>query len=163
MRAISVVVLSCSLLLASPTFAQEEAEWSKRVFGFAGFGNEISFSNFFVVGGGFETISPMGLGFVIDVGYLQYDAAGNYYLSMSAAAVYEFPLESRVRPYARGGLGFIADLEDEGGHAVWNVGGGINYWFHERVGLKAEVGYSRGRSYYRNGLVEATFGVMYRF
>ncbi|MGD8331145.1 MAG: hypothetical protein PVJ49_17075 [Acidobacteriota bacterium] len=166
MKKISVVLFVCGLVFASPAFAQEEGGWNKRSFAFGGGGGftaSYSDSTFFHVGGGFETISPVGVGFVVDFGYQGF--TGNHrvfgVVSVSPALVYEIPLRGKVRPYARAGLGIIAN--GSGSEGLWNIGGGVNYWFRERAGIKVEVRDSFSGTYLDNGMLEVLVGVMYHF
>jgi hypothetical protein len=51
-------------------------------------------------------------------------------------AVYFRPGRPRLDPYVAGGVGVLT----RGGSAfVWNIGGGVNYWFSNHVGLRIDV------------------------
>ena len=103
-----------------------------------------------------------GLGFAFDAGY--FTAARNFEegaVSFSPAMIYEFPLNGRVKPYVRGGVTLLANRH--GGLALWTVGGGINYWFKERMALKIEVRDSFASEAPRYGLLDVMIGLCFRY
>jgi len=91
-------------------------------------------------GGGGEARIADTFGVSADVGYLgpfeyfsegfgMLSVNGSFYLQTSGG-------DHRVRPFAT--TGYTMAFRD--GHAhMWNVGGGVDYWTSERVGVRFEV------------------------
>jgi hypothetical protein len=77
----------------------------------------------------------------------------------SPALIYEFPSEGKLRPYLRGGVTlynfFIPGWFD--------VGGGVNYWLSERLGLKGEVRHHLLLEEPTSGLTSFRAGLVLRF
>ena len=112
-------------------------------------------------GGGVETVWSNGLGFAFDAGYFTGSDFGNGAVSFSPAMIYELPVNGRVKPYVRGGATLLANRH--GGVALWTVGGGINYWFKERMALKVEIRDSFASEDPRYGLLDVIIGLCFRY
>ena len=81
-------------------------------------------------------------------------------VSISPTVIYEFPLDGRLKPFARGGIGILAGRG--GGAAFWNIGGGVDYWFKERMGLRVEVRDSFDTNP-RYGFLDFMFGLVFKY
>jgi hypothetical protein len=46
---------------------------------------------------------------------------------------------ARVQPVIRTGLSLISDPDCCGPYFGWNLGGGVNYWFRQRFGVRFDV------------------------
>lgn len=163
MKKISIVVLAV-MLFASPALAQDVSGVNTRGFVFVAPGTYTGYDSETMLrfGGGIETVARNGLGFAFDAGWLTTTRGlENGITSVSGAMLYEFPLDRPVRPYLRGGAGLIANRS--GSEAFWNIGGGINYWFRDRHGLKVEVRDTFTDSNMRYGLLEVLVGYMFKF
>ena len=94
----------------------------------------------FHIGGGGEGILKNGLGIGAEIGYIgPIGELGNGFGVFSVNGSYHFLKENKsdkVAPLVTGGYtGFF-----RGGYINGvNFGGGINYWFKERVGLRFEL------------------------
>jgi hypothetical protein len=91
-------------------------------------------------GGGGEGIFGKGIGIGAELGYLtpredMSDGLGVF----SPNGYFHFGGKNRSRkadPFVTAGYTLLF----RGGHAnLWNFGGGLNYWFGDRVGLKVEL------------------------
>ena len=157
-----IVVVFGTLLFAAPAFAQNSQGADKRAFFFGApgviTGTEATTAR---VGGGVETVWSNGLGFAFDAGYFTGSDFGNGAVSFSPAIIYEFPVNGRVRPYVRGGGALLANRH--GGVALWTVGGGVNYWFKERMALKVEIRDSFASEDPRYGLLDVMIGLVFRY
>jgi hypothetical protein len=163
MKKVSIVVLGI-LLFASPALAQEGKEVERRSFLYAAPGVFTGWGDLTTLrfGGGVEFVAANGLGFAFDAGYLTDAESFSFGLgSVSPAVMYEFPLRGRVRPYLRSGIGLMAG--SGGGALFWNLGGGVNYWFRDRTGLKVEVRDSFHTASLRYGLLEVMVGLVFKF
>lgn len=90
-------------------------------------------------GGGGETYLRKGLGIGAEIGYLSpLRGVGDGIGVLSVNGLYEFgrTKTGKLRPFVTGGY----SLAFRGGtaHAV-NFGGGVNYWFSRRAGLRFEI------------------------
>ena len=90
-------------------------------------------------GGGGEAFVYKGLGVGAEIGYLGPTASlSDGFGLFSANGSYHFGARTprrKVVPFVTGGY----SLAFRNGHAnLANFGGGITYWFHDRVGLRAE-------------------------
>ena len=135
MRPMRFGLMFVSMLLAGVAFAQDNGS------GYAyGFGSLGAFSDGGVVthvGGGFERMLGRNFGVGAALGYMAavqdmsegiglLDVNGSYYFTGDQA---------RWIPFVTGGytLGFR-----EGAENLFNVGGGINYWWNKRAGMRVE-------------------------
>ena len=157
-----IVAIFGTLLFASPAFAQNNQGADKRAFFFGApgviMGTEATTVH---VGGGVETVWSNGLGFAFDAGYFTGSDFGNGALSFSPAIIYEFPVNGRVKPYVRAGGTLLANRAS--GLALWTVGGGINYWFKDRMGLKVEIRDSFLSEDPSTGLLDVMMGLVFRY
>jgi hypothetical protein len=90
----------------------------------------------FHVGGGGEVSLAKGLGVGAEIGYLSsWKSAGSGIGILSLDGVYQFHRSRKTVPFVLAGysLGFRSGVA----HAL-NFGGGVNYWFREKVGLRLE-------------------------
>jgi hypothetical protein len=88
------------------------------------------------IGGGGEVLLYRGLGVGGEIGYLtpQRDFAAGIGM-LSANGSYHFNQAGRLSPFVT--AGWTLGIRD--GHTtLFNYGGGVNYWFRERVGLRLE-------------------------
>jgi hypothetical protein len=89
------------------------------------------------IGGGGEGVFKNGLGVGAELGYLTApeDFRSGFGI-FSVNGAYHFRTGGKVVPFVTGGYsGFFAN----GGYGNGvNFGGGVNYWFKERVGLRFE-------------------------
>jgi hypothetical protein len=101
--------------------------------GIVGDGNSIST---FHVGGGGEGLLYKGFGIGGEIGYLTpWQYVGSGIGIASADGSYHFNRTSKVSPFITGGYS-VAFRE---GHInLINFGGGVNYWFRKRMGLRVE-------------------------
>jgi len=91
----------------------------------------------FHVGGGGEFITPIGIGVGGEIGFLgPWDSFGDGLGVLSLNGSYHFGRgNSRLRPFVTGGYSL---LFREGSANLWNVGGGVQYWFREGLALRVE-------------------------
>ena len=157
-----IVVVFGTLLFASPAWAQESQGADKRAFFFGApgviMGTDAATMH---VGGGVETVWANGLGFAFDAGYFTGSDFGNGAVSISPAMIYELPVNGRVKPYVRGGGTLLANRSHAG--LLWTVGGGVNFWFKERMALKVEIRDSFFAEDPGEGLVDVMVGLVFRF
>lgn len=91
------------------------------------------------VGGGFEATAWDALGIGAEIGYLApFESLADGIGIFSVNAAYHFFARQpshRARPFVTGGytLGFRSGSEN-----LWNVGGGVDYWFRSKTGLRIE-------------------------
>lgn len=91
-------------------------------------------------GGGGEIFPFRRLGVGVDLGYHQFiDDIGFGVFSFNAALhLGDRTGKTRVDPFLSASPGFYTAGESGSGGA-FGVGGGVNYWFHDRVGLHTDV------------------------
>lgn len=135
---ISLLVLSATLLHAQ-TPSSPEYRGHGYAFGAVG-GATGSSDPLFHVGAGGERLLYKGFGVGGELGYLWVGESPDVGLGvLSADAQYHFLKASRsgkVVPFVTGGYSL---LFRSGALNGVNLGGGVNYWFKERVGLRFEV------------------------
>ncbi len=91
-------------------------------------------------GGGAEGVIGKGIGVGAELGFLApREDVGEGLGVFSPNGYYHFPgrnKDRKVDPFVTAGY----TLFFRSGHAnLWNVGGGVNYWFAKRVGMKLEL------------------------
>lgn len=91
-------------------------------------------------GAGGEGIIGKGVGIGAELGYLApRESLGDGLGVFSPNGYYHFPgknKDRKVDPFVTGGY----TLFFRSGHGnLWNFGGGVNYWFSRRLGLKVEI------------------------
>ena len=94
-------------------------------------------SPFVQLNAGGEVRLPYGLGLGSEVGYLT--AArdlGNGVGQFTAGGFYHFPTSRKVIPFVSAGY---AALTNDGTVNGMYFGGGADYWFHDRLGLRFEI------------------------
>jgi hypothetical protein len=86
---------------------------------------------------GGEFISGIGVGGGVEVGYnAPWGALQNGIGTASANGAFHFKPSARIVPFVTGGY----TLFFRNGHANgFNFGGGVNWWFATRFGLKADI------------------------
>ena len=96
-----------------------------------------SFADVVAVGAGGEALLYRGLGLGADLGYqFARGSAGNGVGLGSLGGVYHIARGGKVVPFVTGGYG----IAFRSGHLnLYHFGGGINYWFLRRLGLRAEL------------------------
>ena len=157
------IILFVLLLSAAPALAQERTGSEKRVFFYGApgviIGTEIATLHF---GGGTETVWPNGIGFAFDAGYITpLEAFEEGFFTVSPALLYEFQIDGKLKPYVRGGVTLM--FNHHGGDLPLHVGGGVNYWFKERMAMKCEV---RDTFYAQDagtGLLDFIVGVVFKY
>jgi hypothetical protein len=92
------------------------------------------------LGGGAEGILGKGVGLGAELGFLApRESFGDGLGVFSPNGYYHFPGKSKDRkldPFVTGGYTLLF----RNGHAsLWNFGGGVNYWFGGKLGLKLEM------------------------
>ncbi len=87
-------------------------------------------------GGGAEGFLYRGLGVGAEVGYLTLWRDFSMGIGMlSIDGSYHFNRERKLSPFVSGGY----SMAFRTGHInLYNFGGGVNYWFHDRIGLRLE-------------------------
>lgn len=135
------IVAIMMFLIAAHTvaFAQSSGErrgWGYAVGGVGGTSGDGSVAMFQIAGGG-EGLVYKGLGLGAEVGYLApFRAAGDGFGIVSPNLSYHFSNgSSKLVPFVTGGysLAFRGDTSSGG-----NIGGSIQYWMKEHVGLRFE-------------------------
>ncbi len=117
--------------------------------------------NYNTVGAGADLFVYKDLAFSPSAGYLR-ARDGNQ--SGSAAVVtlngsYHFLRgKGRFEPFVTAGYGALANLGE--GISMFNYGGGGQYWFHKRIGVRAEVLNFQHRQY--RELTSIRFGISFR-
>jgi hypothetical protein len=99
------------------------------------------------VGG--EAILPIGIGAGAEVGFLgrtSLDALG----SASLNGYYHFNRSGSWKPFATAGYSSFFTLT--GHNDLANIGGGLNYWYRDHMGLKLEV-----RDHFSSGTNSANY------
>ncbi len=133
------IAIIAVLLMALPAavFAQNPGERKGWGYGYAGFGGS-SAGTAFHVGGGGEILLASGFGLGAEAARFGATSrfANNSVTVISAGLSYHFGarhLSRKLVPFMTGGLS-LANSRSGGG----NFGGGVQYWVHERVGLRLE-------------------------
>jgi hypothetical protein len=139
----STLMISLFLMVFLPcaSFAQSK-DWRAWGYVFGGIGGSSDGGGAFVhVGGGGEGLLYKGFGMGAELGYFApaSDVSGNGLGILSVNPVYHFrnaSASNKVVPFVTGGvsLGFRDGASSVGG----NFGGGVQYWFKEKVGLRVE-------------------------
>ena len=104
------------------------------------------------LGAGGEAVLPIGIGAGAEVGFLwrtSLDALG----TVSINGYYHFQRNGSWAPFATGGYSNFFTLNSHRNMA--NLGGGVNYWYKDHLGLKLEV-----RDHFATGInyLEFRFG-----
>jgi hypothetical protein len=135
----SIIATMLLILIQGLAFGQSSNErkgWG-YVFGGVGGrdgGNSNVLLNF---GGGGEGIVAKGLGVGGELGYLtNAGSAGNGFGLASANLSYHFNRSQKLVPFVTGGASVAFRSGAIGGG---NIGGGVQYWVRDNVGLRFEV------------------------
>jgi hypothetical protein len=111
-------------------------------YGFIGFGAATGggeSSATYHLGGGGEAVFRDAFGVGAEIGYLNSFEEGSEGIGvLSINGTYHFgggPTAAKARPFVTGGytLGFR-----DGSESLFNLGGGVDYWFKPKVGLRVE-------------------------
>lgn len=87
------------------------------------------------VGGGGEFVTASGVGVGAEIGFLgAYDYFSDGLGVFSVNGSYHFG-KGRLRPFVTGGYSLFFREESEN---LWNVGGGVHYWFSDDLALRIE-------------------------
>jgi opacity protein-like surface antigen len=126
------------LLTILPAIASADDGSGPRGYAFFGLGRAAD-STTIHVGGGLDAAIYRGIGASAEVGYLgprqQFKDYG--FGVFSANGLYDLPfsLSSKLRPFATGGYSMAFR---DGTANGYNIGGGVNYWLGDRMGLRFE-------------------------
>jgi hypothetical protein len=136
MRELFVIIL---LMASAPAMALGQSRGERRGwgYGFAGIGGTGS-ELFATAGVGGERLLYRGLGVGGEIGYLSTtDSIGNGLGLGSVNLAYHFNHSGKVAPFVTGGASaaFRSGVSAGGG----NIGGGIQYWPKDHLGLRFEV------------------------
>jgi hypothetical protein len=153
MKPILLLVLAAISLAAQTPRAQGHA--------FFGFDNPPGANfDYSSAGAGFDLFVYKGLAVSPSAGYLFNHAERN----RGAAVVtlngsYHFLRgEGKFQPFVTAGYGALANFTD--GQAMFNYGGGANYWLHKHLGFRAEVLNFQSSSY--RELTSIRIGISFR-
>ena len=155
--AASALLLSFSM--AAPAFAQPADRTHGYVF--AAFGNETRSSAYFHPGIGGDWVFGNGFGIGGEVGAVIARRRGTPNLALlSGNGSYHIRIDNAaVDPF--GTLGISMVTTGGSSDVMWNWGGGVNWWWRPRLGLRLEFRdhvWSRASRH----LVEFRFGVSFR-
>ncbi|MEJ2109548.1 MAG: outer membrane beta-barrel protein [Acidobacteriota bacterium] len=117
--------------------AQEDQKNEAQGYAFVGLGDTLD-STAVHFGGGGEVDFYKGLGFGIDLGYMAATrnlSGGIGILSFDGRYAFRRFADSKLIPYVTGGYSFL--FRTDTANAV-NFGGGVDYWFADKYGLKLE-------------------------
>jgi hypothetical protein len=129
----SVIIFSLSCVTASAQDRQERSAWGYGFFAPSGTRSDFLLHS----GAGGEGVIYKGLGVGGEIGYIA--ATRNLGSGAGLASingVYVFGKKnSKVAPFVTGGYSMIFPSD---AFSLVNFGGGVNYWFHDRVGARFE-------------------------
>jgi hypothetical protein len=162
------LIATAVLLLWVPMLAlAQNADHQYRGQGyiFLGMGSGTDNPSFEHVGGGGEVLLFRGIGLGGELGAMGRPAEGEGVFSVGPS--YHFlhaSHKSKIDPFVQGGYTrtFAGDTPISGGSGIlFNFGGGMNYWFLKRVGLRLEFrDYIHHRSFFpAGGETEQYWGV----
>lgn len=152
MLKLSFLTLSLAILSASCAFGQESYGY-----GFIGgaFGGHGGFDGAFRYGiGGEARLAPLVTAGG-EIGGISQNGTG--VLGSGNVSVH-IPARPRIDPFVTGGF----SVGHKGATGLWvNLGGGVDYWFQHRLGVRAEFrGYPGG--YHLSSFAELRFGIAFR-
>lgn len=131
--------LACLVLYPALGFGQSSGEHKGHGYVFAAPGATSEGTGTLHFGGGGEGLVYKGLGVGAELGYVApWRGFGDGLGTFSANGSYHFRprnSESRVVPFVTSGYTLL--FRNGTAHA-FNFGGGLNYWFRDRVGLRFE-------------------------
>jgi hypothetical protein len=156
----STIVLATAALVLAPAQARAEGYVSPWVAanagsgfdnGRAGFGTQAGWMGAGIVGGELDFgYSPSFFGTKNDFGNnTVIDLMGNVIIGVPIGGTYG----KSVRPFVTGGVGLLRTQIDGGTLArvsssnnmfAWDVGAGVMGYFNDHVGLRGQIGYTRG-------------------
>lgn len=152
------------MLPALATGQESDHKTAARAYGFVSPGIAVGdglATGFLHFGGGAEVRLIKGVGIGAELGYLapfRYLSQGVGMLSLNG--LYNFERAgAKFTPYVTGGYSLIF----RSGHLnAMNFGGGIDYWFRKKVGLRLEVRDHFSPKYFSDHLIQGRFGIVLR-
>lgn len=123
-----------------------------------GEGSSMSFLHF---GGGGEVNLYKGIGIGAEIGYLapfQYISDGVGVFSVNGLYNFEKP-GSKIAPFVTGGYSLIFR---SGYLNAMNFGGGVDYWFAKKVGLRFEFRDHVSPQYFSDQLLQGRLAIVFR-
>ena len=132
------LLIAASLILFLPVFVSgQDQDNREQGYVFVAPGNSFGTSTLHFGGGG-ECDLYKGLGFGVELGYMgptesMHDGIG--ILSPNVRYAFRFSDDSKLIPYVTAGYSLLFRT---GTANASNYGGGIDYWFADKVGLKVE-------------------------
>jgi hypothetical protein len=140
-RALCIAVLLLCVPALSLAEVPEDLRRQPYLFGAPGVILYGGGASTFEFGGGMQWLVYEGLGLGFDTSILSpadcFGCGGVFFGSFDAS--YQFvPSSGRMVPFVVGGLGMGAAFAEDGAF-LGNVGGGIHYWFENRIALRFEV------------------------
>ncbi len=164
MKKILIVIWILVILPALAASQEKIRRTSARGYAFISPGVAIgggSTTGFLHFGGGVEARLYKGLGIGGELGYLapfQYTSMGVGLLSLDGLYYFE-KAGTRAAPFVTGGYSLVF----RNGHAnAMNFGGGFDYWFRDKLGLRFEVRDHFSPQYFSDHLIQARFGIVFR-
>lgn len=135
----TVMLFLLCLAIPAATPAQEKAPKSSgQGYAFVGFGAANGEDALLHFGGGGEANLYKGLGFGVEIGYLspiRYMSEGIGIFSANGLYTFGAGRTGKVKPFITGG--YTLAFRSGTLNAV-NFGGGLHYWFSNKVGLRFE-------------------------
>jgi hypothetical protein len=88
-------------------------------------------------GGGGEGLLYKGLGLGAEAGYITKWRDFTYGIGMlSVYGSYHFNRHAKLSPFVSGGYSMAVRRRSAN---LYNIGGGVNYWFHDKIGFRLEL------------------------
>lgn len=153
------LIATAALLLAGPMLASAQnadPKYRGQGYIFLGVGSGTDNPRFEHVGGGGEVLLFRGIGVGGELGAMGTPGEGEGVLSVGPSYHFLHAFhKSKIDPFVQGGYTgtFAGDVPIEGGRGIlFNFGGGMNYWFFKRLGLRLEFrDYVHHTSFYPSG------------
>lgn len=139
------IVATVVLLFVVPKFASAqnaEPKYRGQGYIFLGVGSGTVTPRFEHVGGGGEVLLFRGIGVGGELGAMGWPAEGEGVISVGPSYHFLHAFhKSKIDPFVQVGYTgtFAGDTPIAGGNGIlFNFGGGMNYWFFKKVGLRLE-------------------------
>jgi len=156
----------CVFILLPVLALGQEADdkWASRGYGFVAPGAAIgdgSSTELLHFGGGAEGNIYKGLGVGAEIGYLTpLEAISNGAGVFSVDGLYRFhKSRSKIEPFLVGGYSLL--FRSDFANAV-NFGGGIDYWFRKKLGMRFEFRDHFSPHYLDDHIIQGRIGVVFR-
>ena len=135
---IVIVVATALFLQSAPLLAQQEEHPKAWGHGFAGFGAFVDGNSpaLYHFGGGGGGLLAAGVGVNIDLGVVGLVEGGDVVGLFSPGALYAFNRREKLSPFVTGGYSML--FRSGALHGGF-IGGGVNYWLGDSLGLRFEV------------------------